>query len=164
VGSIGTMDRISLAAREGQRTRSHRIIGRTTRINWWQARVIMQNLADRDSGGMVLTIALLVSVTSKGSLILVRRPLFFGRRPGWIDVLAVDLGPTLPLLAGPAYANRVADRPTLVDDVVELALFGAHDDGAWPLGTLVRHELACQLGGCARLARLRRSRAGLGPP
>jgi len=59
-------------------------------------------------------------------------------------VLAVDLGAPLPLLPGSADADRIADRPTLVENIIELALVGAYDDRARLLGAVVRHELACE--------------------
>jgi hypothetical protein len=72
------------------------------------------------------------------------------RRPGRVDMLALDRGAALPLPAGPPDPDRIADRLAVAHDEVELALVRAHDDGARPLRTLVGHERAGELRPAAR--------------
>ena len=57
-------------------------------------------------------------------------------------MLAIDLGAALPLFASPAHADRIADRCSVPEDVVELTIMRPNDDRSRPLGTFVGHELS----------------------
>ena len=60
-------------------------------------------------------------------------------------MLAIDLGAALPLFASPAHADRIADRCSVPEDVVELTIMRPNDDRSGPLGTVVGYGLSREL-------------------
>src|SRR5207253_3071062 len=69
------------------------------------------------------------------------------RRPGRLDVLAVDAGLAGPLLARHADADRIANGGAVAVDEIEPPLMGAHHHGA------ARNARVAERDHLARLAR-----------
>ena len=70
---------------------------------------------------------------------------FRRRRPGWVGILAADVGPSRPLLTDPADPNRIADGLAGSSHVVEPPLLRANDDGARSDRLLDRHHIAARV-------------------
>ena len=68
---------------------------------------------------------------------------FGWRRPGGLDVLAVDLRPASPLLACPANAHRITQRMTITDHVIKPPLACLHHDRAGRIISPKRDLLPC---------------------
>ena len=75
-------------------------------------------------------------------------PHFAWRRPGRVEILAVDLGGAGPLLAGPADADRVAHGLALTDNEIEPALIGLDHDGSRRIVAAETDHIRPRLGLC----------------
>src|SRR6185503_3855724 len=69
-------------------------------------------------------------------------------RPAGLDVLAVDARRAGPLLAGPADADRIADRTAVAEHVIEAPLVRAHHHGAGRNAAISESNDLARLRGC----------------